>query len=800
MPPPRMFVATTLLYSLVLACLCLGAGLLADRACGGWLPAVLLAPVGAALLIAVSQLATLGSFSAPATPWLLLAVGLGGVLAGRERAAALPGAVRRRPAPLVAGLVVYLVAMAPVLLAGRTTFTFGLSDPAVHMLGADYLLHHGQSYGGLDLSNSYGLFVKNYYGTSYPSGADTLFGASALLLGLPLIWTLEPFAAFALALACGPAWLLARRLGLRGWWAGAAAATMLLPSLVYAYVLQGAVKEIVTLPLLLACGCLVAEPRAWVPRGPRAAVPLALLFAGGISALGIAFGAWAVASLLALAAVLAAAGLRPPRTWAALAAGAATLAVAALPTWRHLGGAVQVAGSIATTSNPGNLRAPLRAWQLLGVWLDGSYKLEPGGLGGTLTHVLGAIVLAAAVLGAIACLRPRARPAGTWIALILATWLAVSHWVTTWADAKTLVLTAPVVIALAWAGIWLVRERLPRVLGPAAAALVALALAGGALASDELQDNSVTLATTARYEELATIDRTFAGRGPALFADFDEFALYALRDLDIGSPNFVFSSPALDSAAGGYGRPFALDSIAPATLARYPLIVTRRDPSAPRPPAAYALAWHGAYYLVWHRGAHARLPVLRRTLGGFDRSGRCAVLATAARRAGAGGSLAAALAPRVVEVALKRSRRPRSWRDVRGSITMKRPGTLRASFSVPSAGWWELSLRGRLMPPIGVDVDGRRVGAIADQTGGNSLITGLAPPLRLRLGAGAHTLLLRRSPPTLAPGERASSVLTGVLLSPAAEPPGGRLAARAASAWPRLCRQPLQWVEAFQRG
>ena len=74
-----------------------------------------------------------------------------------------------------------------------------LSDSAVHMIGADFLIHHGQDYAHLDLRNSYGQFINNYYDTSYPSGADTLFGGSALLLGLPLIWAFQPFNAFMLA-------------------------------------------------------------------------------------------------------------------------------------------------------------------------------------------------------------------------------------------------------------------------------------------------------------------------------------------------------------------------------------------------------------------------------------------------------------------------------------------------------------------------------------------------------------------------------------------------------------------------
>ena len=50
-----MFILTTLVYPAALAVLCLGSGLLVDRVSGRFLPAVLLATVGAAALIAVSN-------------------------------------------------------------------------------------------------------------------------------------------------------------------------------------------------------------------------------------------------------------------------------------------------------------------------------------------------------------------------------------------------------------------------------------------------------------------------------------------------------------------------------------------------------------------------------------------------------------------------------------------------------------------------------------------------------------------------------------------------------------------------
>ena len=214
-----MFVLTTLVYPVVLALLCLGGALLVDRASGGLLPTMLFPAVGAAASIVLSQLSTYIAPLAPATPYLLVALALAGLLLGRQRLCALARAWRSSIWQLLVCPLAYVLALAPVLLAGRPTFSsyMALADSAVHMLGADFLIRHGQDYSHLDLHNSYGLFVHNYYGSSYPSGADTLFGGSSFLLGLPLIWTFQPFVAFMLATAAGPAWVLV------GAWACAAA-------------------------------------------------------------------------------------------------------------------------------------------------------------------------------------------------------------------------------------------------------------------------------------------------------------------------------------------------------------------------------------------------------------------------------------------------------------------------------------------------------------------------------------------------------------------------------------------------
>jgi hypothetical protein len=795
-----MFVLTTLVYPVVLGALCLGAGLLVDRCWTGALPASLLLPLGAAALIALSQLTTYAHALAPATPYLMAALALAGYALAWERARVLPRRVAAQPWPAAVVLLAYVIALAPVLLAGRPTFSsyMALSDSAFHMMGADFLMRHGQNYAHLDLRNSYGQFINAYYNTGYPSGADTLFGGSAFLLRLPLIWAYQPFNAFMLALAAGPTWLLARRMRLSSAPAALAALTAVLPALVYAYELLGSVKEITALTMILTLGCLVVLHRDWLGGPPLRAAPFALAVAAGLSALGAAFGAWALAATAVLAAIalrdVIARRLSPVALLLTAAAGALTLLIAAWPTWVHVSSSIQVAQNIASTGNSGNLHLPLRAIQVFGVWLRGSYKLAPAGAPLALTHALIVVSALAALLGAVHLLRIRAYALAGWLACMLLAWLAVSESVTTWAGAKTLMLTSPVLLLLAWAGVAALRTpALPR-LARAAALPAALLIAGGVLVSDALQYHSSNLAPTARYEELASLNSRFAGRGPALFTDFDEYSMYELRGLDVGGPDFVYPPPALAALAGAYGYPVDLDRAPPQALLAYPLIITRRDPSASRPPAAYALAWQGAYYEVWSRRRGAAAALAHVGLDGAPGS-QCQRIAVLARTpAPPGARLLAARAPQEVSVSLARASHPRRWGHQRQGLVMSTPGRLSAAFRLPAAGTWEVWVQGQLMPDVGLAVDGRPVASIGAQLSGNSLVPDTVPPLPIRLSAGTHRVSITRGGFSLAPGDGGSAVLDAIFLTPAAAAPQ-QLDAAPIAGWRALCGHPHQWVE-----
>jgi hypothetical protein len=801
-----MFVLTALVYPVVLGVLCVGSGLLVNRCSGGFLPAALLPAVGAAALIGVSQLTTYIAPVAPATPYVMAAFAAGGFALGRARVRGFLRRSQERPWQLLVTALAYVLALAPVLFSGRPTFSsyMALTDSAVHMIGADYLISHGQDYSHLDLRNSYGQFINAYYNTSYPSGADTLFGGSALLVRLPLIWAYQPFNAFMLAAAAGPAWLLVRRTGLEGGWAALATLGVTVPALVYAFELIGSVKEIAAVPMILTLGVLVVLHRRWLRGPPAAAIPFALVAAGGVSALGVGFGAWVLAAALVLLAVvigdLAAARQSARRLLALIGAGALTALIAAWPTWIDLSGSLRVSQNVATTTNSGNLLRPIRPVQALGTWLWASYKLLPSGRDRNLTYLLIAIALAACVVGAVYIVRRRQYALAGWLGVMVVVWLAFDAYSTAWVGAKALMLTSPAVLVAAWAGVAALRSSALRPAAP----LLALALAGGVLVSDAMQYHSSNLAPTGRYEELASLNARFAGRGPTLFTDFDEYALYQLRDMDVGGPNFIYPPTqlmdAVEGSAGGldpsHGAVVALDRVPSAELRAYPLIVTRRDPTATRPPSAYVLIWQGTYYQLWERRAGAPAPIARLGLSSAS-SSDCSRLERLAQIAGSRGAhLVAASPPDLVSISIRRTQHPPSWKDRRIGLVMQGPGRLSSEFAVTHAGVWNLWLKGQIMRPVRVSVDGHPRGSLGSQLGGNSLNPDVMSPLTLALSAGRHRLTIIRGGFNLAPGNGGWAILDGIFLTPGGSGARDPLQSVSAADWPSLCGQRYDWIEA----
>ena len=393
-------------------------------------------------------------------------------------------------------------------------------------------------------------------------------------------------------------------------------------SLVIAFAQQGSIKEmtaLATVTLTFALVLLVIADR-WPARAFLAPALSGLATVGALGPPGVAY----VGPLLLIAAGFWLARLpRTRRRTALLAAGGVVLAtlLLALPL---LGGASTAVTTnnktLSTGKDLGNLARPLDVLQASGSWVVGDYRYEPN-------HPQPVTAIAIAVclvglLGLFMAVRRRARGplllAGTMLPLSALLLLRGNPY----ADAKVLVLAAIVVPLFAMcAAVWLFGsgERRLRLLGAALGVVVTAAvLAGNALAYHDVQ-----LAPYDRYEEQISIAEQLEGKGPVVFAEYDEFAKHFMRRSQVLSqPEWPFEFPIgplnvkgaaahveknRDGLHPSFKSPLDPDSITPSSLEAASYIVMRRSPTASRPPANYRLVRRGRYYEVWKRDRSQRV-------------------------------------------------------------------------------------------------------------------------------------------------------------------------------------------------
>lgn len=798
------FLLATLAYPLLLALLAVGAGLLVDRVVGP-LPGPLLPVLGLALAIATVSLFTYWGATAPLAPAAVVAVAVAGVVLGWRRLRS------ARPDWLLvlASIVVYLIVCAPILFSGRLTEAGYLLDTTAsfQVLGGDYILSHARDFSGIP-DSTLRQTMENYFGTQYPAGGQVLLATGGRLVGVEALWLYQPFMALMVAFCVAPLAWIARAASLPRVWATLASAIAAMPALVYAYVLTGSIKEITALPFVFALGALLTLRPSLAERGWRGAVVAALVGAAGVAAIGIAFGAWLAAALAAGAILLLTRSPRPrfaPRQVAIWGFGfGVALLLLALPTFGPLSESLGLAKSLSTSNaaaaaDPGNLVRPLLTAQLAGVWLGGSYRVDPQYIGPT--YFLIGLMAVSALFGALFLLRRRIWPVVAFVAALAIVWLVLTRRGTTWIDAKLLMMTSPIVVLLAAIGVESMRQSGRRI----EALLIGGALACGVVGSAALLYHDTNLMPTERYEELLDIGDRFAGQGPTLLPEFDEFGLYALEEVVPSGPGFSAKPLGLVTLADGsgtaYGASYDLDSLDSDTVAGYPLVVARRRPDSSRPPSGFRLASRGTYYDVWKRAANAP-DVL-----GFEAGGRgflaagivpCQAIRKLADRARvAGGSLRYATRAPVVVVDPAFARKlPGAWGRLEGGgIGFGSPGRVNQPFEIDRGGRYRVWLKGDFGRRLTISVDGERVGEAAYETGnaGN-----YARPFDVTLAAGRHVLTIDRPGGGLEPGDGSPSRLLAVVFEPLASQPNA-VRALPAGDWRQLCGRPVDWVEAVAR-
>ena len=185
--------AAWLLYPLALAALCLGVGLLVERAADWRLPGVLLLPVGFTGLLVLARLVTDQGATAPfGLAVLALAAGLGFALGHRRLRALRPDLWI-----LAAALGVFIIFAAPVLASGEPSLTgyLALPDTGHQLALAQLLTDRGPDWQSLREGSTYEGLAPYLIG-HYPVAAQALLGVTAPLGIIDLAWLYQPLLSF----------------------------------------------------------------------------------------------------------------------------------------------------------------------------------------------------------------------------------------------------------------------------------------------------------------------------------------------------------------------------------------------------------------------------------------------------------------------------------------------------------------------------------------------------------------------------------------------------------------------------
>ena len=767
-----------LTFPLLLLALSLGCGLLVDRLTGGALPGTLLAPVGLAAIVVESHLLTLDGGTAELAVPAAIVVAAAGFVTARGRL----GATDWAAAGAAAG--VFAVFAAPVVLSGEATFAgyIKLDDTATWLAITDHVLQHGRDVGGLAPSTHEATLALNIEG-GYPIGAFFPLSIGAALLPTDPAWTFQPYecllaAMLALALYELTGRLIARR-ALRAGIAFVGAQ----PALLYGYALWGGVKEVAAAALVALIAALAAwtvEERRLGPAMTRAVVP-ALASAALVAVLSFGGVVW-LAPVLLPAAVVALATRRivePVLMGAVFVVAAAAFAYPSLRTAKPF---LEPAQSVITNDEElGNLLAPLKVWQLAGVWPAGDFRVEPDRLG--VTHVLVLIVVAGALVALATAIARRAWGLAAFAAGPPLTALVLVAVSSPWIEAKALATASPALLTAALVACALALEGRHRAVGALAAGLVVAAV----LWSNALAYHDVSLAPRDRLAELEEIGERIDGEGPALMTDYEPYGVrHFLRDADPeGASELRRRYVYLRTGRYlGKGQTADIDAFRLDQVLVYRTLVLRRGPQQSRPPSIYRRTWSGRWYEVWQRdpGSEGRVAEHMSLGSASSPVSRpdCAAVERLAAVAGPGGSLAAAtqLEPTVVPVSV----------PARGQV--------RLPIDTPEAPV-DLWIGGSLRRTLVVTVDGDEVARIRHQLEPAGQYIPLA---RIRPGAGRHTVGLRLEDSRLRPGGGGPASPLGPLVL---RPDGGKAdpapvltlpAARARE----LCRGPLDWIEAIR--
>jgi hypothetical protein len=328
-------------------------------------------------------------------------------------------------------------------------------------------------------------------------------------------------------------------------------------------------------------------------------------------------------------------------------------------------------------------------------------------------------------------------------------------------------------------------------------------VAGGVLYGNALQYHHTTLADIERFDDLKRVNAQFAGQGPALFPNFDEFAEYFLRDARAsGLVNPWRSTMTYNrTAAPGLQAVRDTDEYDQRFLQGFRLIIRRRDPTDSRPPSNFRLVETTPFYEVWRRQGDpdriaAHYPL--KNLAAKPRTERfCRAVADSARRAGPGARIRYVAPPNVLPVRTSDRVKPPEWRRTGDDLLAGTPGRFQQGFEIRRPGTYRVFIRGSFGRRVTFTLDSRKIGSLRWR----ETYPGQFPYVAtVKLSRGAHAFGVERPGGDLLPGtgNDASGATTTIgifALEPVGPPPA--VATAPVSELGELCRsdRELDWIE-----
>ena len=802
-----VFLLAWVVFPALMLLLCGGAGLAVRRATGpAAVPALLVVPAGLALLVVVCGLLCYYAALAPLAGPACVLVGVVGLILGRG---SLARVFRRRGREtdlwaVAAAIGAWAIVAAPVVLTGKPGFTgYGhIVDISYQFDLAAHFAHSGRSIPTVS-NSAYQSDLIKYLSSGYPGGGQWTLGALSNLMPVDLSWLYQPFLAFLSAMSALSLYsLLDGFVKPRGWRAlGAFVAAQ--PNILMAYGLTGGIKELSTSCFLLLSAALFARvlPRL-TPGRTVLAVPIAL--SATIASLSLTTLPWV--GVLSVGVCLTVLVLERDRLLTLLAGVQIGLLVfvLSLPTFAASLKLLPVAkGTGFGPAELGNLTAPIPGIAAAGVWITRDYRF-PEFADRTPSDLLAVLVLILAACGFIYAVRRRAWSVA-WLGIAGAVALYyIAHRYGPWIQLKADCVSSPISLLLAFAGIGALMRISRRVV---AGALPAVVVAAGVLAGNALLYVETSLAPYERLHDLEYIGKRFAGQGPTLTPDYEEYAEYYLRDDDQTS---MVNGPVLELRPGvnratepGGIYAYDLNEFVPSWVESFRTIVIRRDPLASRPPSNYRLVYLSRYYEVWQREQpasteYAFVPFAD-TAGVRNSAAGCASVTASARRAGPTARIAYMSSPaNYVQLGVSNMRLSRAFEPSGGVIVATGAGHATRGQPIPNAGRYDFFLDGSFGRPVKISVNGHHVGTAAYQESypAEWLLVGSA-----QLSAGVNNVEITRGGLSLHPGsgdgQDGFNRTIGPLIITPAEPPVPVVHYSSVRRFPAICRssQSLRWAE-----